>query len=244
MILDIDILEIDAKIIHNFDEDRRRIDMYEDKKKELESSLKLNSLTQRTKNSLEDSIKTLESHIEDIRTDKLYNFYIIESAEILEKYKQILKQPQKVNFIGKPMKNNKEKQKLVLLYLDIATKYVDIKLDYSNNQSTNNTNHNNNSSSSSTSKKDKITCNNCSNNKDFDIEEGNIYICLNCSSQQFILRNVTSYKDIYRFYISTKYMYDRKIHFRDCIKQYQGKQNSSISQEVYDDLIREFESHH
>jgi hypothetical protein len=120
MILDIDILEIDAKIIHNFDEDRRRIDMYEDKKKELESSLKLNSLTQRTKNSLEDSIKTLESHIEDIRTDKLYNFYIIESAEILEKYKQILKQPQKVNFIGKPMKNNKEKQKLVLLYLDIV----------------------------------------------------------------------------------------------------------------------------
>ena len=66
MILDIDILEIDAKIIHNFDEDRRRIDMYEDKKKELESSLKLNSLTQRTKNSLEESIKTLESHIEDI----------------------------------------------------------------------------------------------------------------------------------------------------------------------------------
>jgi len=243
MILDIDILEIDAKIIHNFDEDRRRIDMYEDKKKELESSLKLNSLTQRTKNSLEDSIKTLESHIEDIRTDKLYNFYIIESAEILEKYKQILKQPQKVNFIGKPIKNNKEKQKLVLLYLDIATKYVDIKLDYSNNQSTNNTNHNN-SSSTSTSKKDKITCNNCSNNKDFDIEEGNIYICLNCSSQQFILRNVTSYKDINRINISTKYMYDRKIHFRDCINQYQGKQNSSISQEVYDDLIREFESHH
>ena len=105
-------------------------------------------------------------------------------------------------------------------------------------------NNTNNNSSSSTSKKDKITCNNCNNNKDFDIEEGNIYICLHCSSQQFILRNVTSYKDINRINISTKYMYDRKIHFRDCINQYQGKQNSSISQEVYDDLIREFESHH
>ena len=231
MIIDIDILEIDAKIIRNFDEDRRQIDMYEEKKMDLELSLKLNSLTQRTKNTLQVSINNLASHIEDIKSDKLYNFYIIESAEILEKYKQILKQPQKVNFIGKPIKNNKEKHKLVLQYLDIATQYLDIKMDDVE-------------ISNSSSKKDKITCNNCNNNKDFDIEEGNIYICLNCSSQQFILRNVTSYKDINRINISTKYMYDRKIHFRDCINQYQGKQNSSISQEVYDDLIREFESHH
>ena len=230
MIIDIDILEIDSKIIHNFDEDRLKIDLYEEKKKELESSLKLNSLTQRTINSLNQSIDNFDKHIEDIRTNKMFNFYIIESAEILEKYRFILKQPQKVNFIGKPIRNNKEKHKLVLQYLDIATKYVDIKLD--DVKLTNN------------NKKEKIICNNCHNNKDFDIEEGNIYICLVCSSQQFILRNVTSYKDINRINISSKYMYDRKIHFRDCINQYQGKQNSSISQDVYDDLIREFESHH
>jgi hypothetical protein len=229
MIIDIDILEIDQKIVRDFDDDRSKISFYEEKKRDLENSLKLNSLTQRTKNTLMESVEKLSKHIDDVKSDKLYNFYIIESAEILEKYRQILKQPQKVSFMGKPMKNNKEKQKLIMQYLEIANKYVDIKMDDADVTS---------------NKKEKISCNNCSNNKDFDIEEGNIYICLNCSSQQFILRNVTSYKDINRINISSKYMYDRKIHFRDCINQYQGKQNSSISQDVYDSLIKQFEAHH
>jgi len=235
MIVDIDILDIDSKIIRSFEEDKCKILDYEQKKKELEDSLVLNSLTQRTIRSIQESINDLSKHIDDIRDNKSYNFYIIESAEILEKYKAILKEPQKVNFIGKAIKNNKEKNKLISQYIDIASKYVNIEMK----------DENGNHSPTPTIKKDKkITCNNCNNNKDFDIEEGNIYICLNCSSQQFILRNVTSYKDINRINISSKYMYDRKIHFRDCINQYQGKQNSSISQEVYDDLIKQFESHH
>lgn len=232
MIVDIDILDIDSKIIRSFDDDKCKIDDYDNRKMELEESLKLNSLTQRTIKSIQESIKELSDHIDDIRSNRTYNYYIIESAEILEKYKNILKQPQKVNFIGKAIKNNKEKNKLVQQYIEIASKYVTIELESKDKHSP------------PLKKERKITCNNCNNNKDFDIEEGNIYICLVCSSQQFILRNVTSYKDINRINISSKYMYDRKIHFRDCINQYQGKQNSSISQEVYDDLIREFESHH
>ena len=235
MISDIDILEIDSKIIHNFEEEKSKIEEYVQKRNDLQSSLKLNSLTPRTSQTLEDSIKKLDSYIEDIQCNNLINFYTIESAEILEKYKYILKQPQKVNFIGKPIKTSKDKNKLINEYLEIAGKYGHIDLLEDGSSSSGKTNN---------LKKDKITCNNCNNNKDFDVEEGNIYICLNCSSQQFILRNVTSYKDINRINISSKYMYDRKIHFRDCINQYQGKQNSSISQEVYDDLIREFESHH
>jgi hypothetical protein len=232
MIVDIDILDIDSKIIRSFDDDKCKIDDYDNRKMELENSLKLNCLTQRTIKSIQESIRELSDHIEDIRSNRTYNYYIIESAEILEKYKNILKQPQKVNFIGKAIKNNKEKNKLVQQYIEIASKYVTIELESKDKHSP------------PVKKEKKITCNNCNNNKDFDIEEGNIYICLVCSSQQFILRNVTSYKDINRINISSKYMYDRKIHFRDCINQYQGKQNSSISQEVYDDLIREFESHH
>jgi hypothetical protein len=234
MIVDIDILEIDSRIIRSFDEDKCKLDVYISKKNDLELSLS-NSLTERTKRSIQESISDLKKHIDDIVNNRSYNYYIIESAEILEKYKMILKQPQKVNFIGKAVKNNKEKIKLITEYINIGNKYVNIEI----------LDENNNSHSSPPVKKEKkIVCNNCNNNKDFDIEEGNIYICLHCSSQQFILRNVTSYKDINRINISSKYMYDRKIHFRDCINQYQGKQNSSISQEVYDDLIKEFESHH
>ena len=87
-------------------------------------------------------------------------------------------------------------------------------------------------------------CKNCNNKKDFDIVDGNIYICHDCSAQQVILKNVSSYRDIDRVNISNKYLYDRKIHFRDCINQHQGKQNSTIQQQVYDDLEDQFRKHH
>ena len=71
---------------------------------------------------------------------------------------------------------------------------------------------------------------------DFNIIDTNIYICMNCSTQQTVLKNVSSYRDIDRVNIGNKYLYDRKIHFRDSINQYQGKQNSTIPKKVYDDL--------
>jgi hypothetical protein len=55
---------------------------------------------------------------------------------------------------------------------------------------------------------------------------------------------VSSYKDVTRINISSKYCYDRRIHFRDCINQYQGKQNSTINQDVYDNLEKQFDLHH
>lgn len=39
-------------------------------------------------------------------------------------------------------------------------------------------------------------------------------------------------------------MYDRKIHFRDCINQYQGKQNSTIDDQVYKDLENQLENNY
>ena len=130
----------------------------------------------------------------------------------------------KQKFVGKPVKNNTEKQSIISKYLEVANKYVNIELEVSN-------------------KKQKIICKNCNNKKDFDIIENNIYICMNCSARQVIMKNISSYRDIDRVNISSKYMYDRKIHFRDCINQYQGKQNSTIDQEVYDALEDQFDKH-
>jgi hypothetical protein len=67
---------------------------------------------------------------------------------------------------------------------------------------------------------------------------------MNCSAQQYILKNVTSYRDIDRVNISSKYRYEKKVHFKDAINQYQGKQNSNIPQIVYDNLEEQFELHH
>jgi hypothetical protein len=228
MYADIDILDINNKIMQNFETEIKKLDEYKSKRKELENSLSIESIPSHVKEFIEKSIKNLSEHIVDIETNKFKNFYTIETAEILEKYKSILKKPQKINFIGKTVKHNKEKDVLIASYLEIANKYVQI--DYNFNFTSD--------------KKDKIVCKNCNNSKDFEIQEGNIYICLQCSAQQFILKNVTSYKDINRVNISSKYIYDRKIHFRDCINQYQGKQNSTIHQDVYNDIEKQLELHY
>lgn len=220
-----DILNIDDMIHRNFKNEEKKLPEYEQKLQEIESSLQLKNLRPRVRNSLEKSKYELYKKIIDIKNSSTYNFYIIESIDLLDKYKTILKSPMKVSFIGKPVKNNKEKQKIINSYLNTAKKYIELNIELPE-------------------KKEKIICNNCPNKKDFDIIDGNIYICIHCSAQQLVLKHISSYKDIDRINISSRYMYDRKVHFRDCINQYQGKQNSTIVQKVYDDLEKQFELHH
>jgi hypothetical protein len=43
--------------------------------------------------------------------------------------------------------------------------------------------------------------------------------------------------------MSSKYSYERKIHFKDCINQFQGKQNSTIDEKVFKNLEEQFELH-
>jgi hypothetical protein len=68
-------------------------------------------------------------------------------------------------------------------------------------------------------------------------------LCMHCGYQIDILGNSTSYKDINRVNITYKFSYERIVHFRDCINQYQGKQNSLIDEKVYSDLEKQFELH-
>lgn len=94
-------------------------------------------------------------------------------------------------------------------------------------------------------KKDKtITCENCKNKENFEIIENDIHICLVCFSEQVVPTHSSSYKDSDRINISSKYTYDRKIHFRDSIKQLQGKENATIEQKVFDDLEQAFKNHY
>ena len=227
MLKELNILSIDEKILENFRNEKEKLFDYKCTLTEIEKSLELENLSQRVKNSLVNSREELIKQIECIETNSSINFYITESAEILEKFKDILNAPMKVNFMGKSIKKNKEKEKLINDYIEIANKYVIIELEQSTSD-----------------KKDSIFCANCDNKKDFDILDGNIYVCINCSAQQVIMKNVSSYRDIDRINISSKYTYDRKIHFRDCINQYQGKQNCTIHQKVYDDLEIQFDLHH
>ena len=226
---EIDILSIHVKILDNFKQEKNKLSEYKNKLLEIKNSLEKDNKI-RIHDILDNTKNILTEKINDIENNKCQNFYISETTELLEKYKNILNNPIKVNFMGKTTKNNNEKIKIIKEYIDIVSKYIDIENIIENKDMDKN-------------KPEKLACKNCKNHKEFDIIEDNIYVCANCSSQQIIMKNISSYKDIDRINITSKYLYDRKSHFRDCINQYQGKQNSTIPKKIYDELEKQFELH-
>ena len=125
--------------------------------------------------------------------------------------------------MGKPIDmNNEIKHKLINDYMKIASKYSDV---------------------TNTNPKQVAVCRNCSHVLDFDIIEDNTHICNNCASEQTMFSQFSSYTDTTRINISSKYSYDRKTHFRECIAQYHGKQNVNIPAKVYVDLDKQFVFH-
>lgn len=223
---EIDILAIDAEIHQKYQDKIKSINTYKEKLENLEK-YKDSSKNGKAYNTIVRTCCKLHTEISKIENSEDLNFYISETVELINEYKKILKTPLKMSFVGKPIKNDKEKQKIIYQYLEIAKKYIDIKIDPPKNTD-----------------KEKIICENCKNKKNFDIIDGDTYICLGCFSQQVIFKHTSSYKDCDRINISSKYEYDRKIHFRDSINQYGGKQNSTVEQKIYDDLEIQFEKHY
>ena len=222
----LDILSIDAKIRAKFQSEMDQINTHKARLVDIEESMAVSGLRIRMRSTLEQAQKDLKEYIWDLEHQISYNFYIIKTVPLIEEYSRLLTVPLKISFMGKAQKKNSKKDKIVKDYLEIASTYMDIDIEYD-------------SSPLST-----ITCPNCDNKKDFDIVDYTTYTCMKCFAQQTVMKHVSSYNDIDRINISSKYMYDRKVHFRDCIKQYQGKQNSTIPDRVYTELREQFDLHH
>lgn len=221
--MSIDILALDAKIQSFFTEQVNSLPTHRERLKELEETQKKGVVPALQKD-LEYNITELRNLITEIESGRNYNFYIADTVELLNKYRNILKTPLKMSFTGKKTETNKEKNEIVQKYLDIVKKYYPIE-------------------TQTNEKKFRMECDNCPNTEEFIVRD-NAYICSDCGSQQEIIQQATSYKDADRVNISSKYTYDRKVHFRDCINQYQGKQNCTIDAKIYTDLENAFERHH
>lgn len=221
---DIDILSIDEKIQKKFNEERKKLGEYKERLEILKKNKSF--LAERIRKNISCEINELEKKINNIENDEQLNFYISDSAELLEKYKKILTTPIRMSFSGKKIKPNSDKKKIIYEYLQIVKKYSKSDFIFQSNDS------------------DVQVCDNCQNKKDFDLIEGGISVCLNCCAQKTIIKQTSSYRDVDRVNITAKYTYDRKVHFKDCINQYQGKQNSTVEEKVYLDLEDAFDRHH
>jgi hypothetical protein len=221
----IDILDLDEKIKANFFLEKQKIPEYENKVLEIDKSIQRIS-NEKLRNKLLAEKQKLLGYIRDIKNETLSKYYTCDSHAVLEEYKKILNKPIKVNFSGKMNVKNtdlEEKEKLIHRYILIAQNYISLTIEYPEK---------------------KINCNNCTNKKDFVVSEDDVWTCCHCSSVQIILKNLSSYRDTDRINITSKYLYDRRIHFRECLAQYQAKQNSTIPSVVYESLEKEFELHH
>jgi hypothetical protein len=81
-------------------------------------------------------------------------------------------------------------------------------------------------------------CDNCDNTNDF-IKDNDVIICCRCFSEiiKMAYNNNGSSSSAQSFTASSsKSTYDRITHFKECLKQYQAKQNTFISPTVYVDI--------
>ena len=217
-----DIIAIHKDILKLFSERKNQIDQYQtDLKKLIENQNQ--KISFRIKTKIEEQIKVLTNLISDVKNNTSLNYYLMNSQILINKYTQIINTPIKTSFIGKKIHNTGEKQEIINKYLEISRYHKKNLVHYKPSQL-------------------KLSCFNCPNKKLFVIEENN-YICAECGAQLKRVENLCSYNAINRVNISSKYTYDRKIHFRDCVNQFQGKQNSVIPDIIYQYLINQLKVH-
>ena len=223
---EVDIIELHKQMIKMFVDEENKIDTYRKDLNTLSQFIIQPRHLHSARIMLETSKRKLEKKIEDIVSCKSKNFYIMETAEIIEEYEKILRKPLKVSFTGVVSVDKDTvilKRQLVKKFLSISKNYDlniihNVKLDKKDDQ-----------------------CENCKNS---DLYELNGFrVCIICGHEIQIPASSSSYKDVERVNIGSKYTYDKRIHFRDCINQYQGKQNSTIHDKVYEDLENQFYQH-
>ena len=224
--MEIDIFSIDKKIRDSWNKKKEDIENIDSQIQDLEDIKKNNeNMSLHVLRDIEDKINKLKKQKEDIENINVtQNFYIMDFSDLIEQHKYLI--PNKISFMGKSKKPSNELSKS---YLDILKKYD---IEYKEFEDI-------------IDKNKKIEKRNCSCGFSSFINqtEQNLEICENCGKQEEKSYKSLSYKDISRINMSSKYSYERKIHFKDCINQFQGKQNSTIDDKVFKDLEEQFERH-
>ena len=224
---EVDILSLHERILESFDREMTNLSKYRESRTNLEKLLDHPDILNSTQRAIKNTIQQLESTIEDIEVGQTRGFYVMEATDLVQKYSEILRQPKKVSFMGAPVKNNSEKADIVKKYLATVKKYCP-------NVDTPRV--------KPTLGKEVDQCKKCEGSPPM-IELDGYYVCTICGGEENIGAASSSYKDAERVNVGSKYTYDKRIHFRDCMNQFQGKQNSTIPPKVYEALEQEFANH-
>lgn len=241
----IDILSIHDQILKDYNKN----DNYVPSDATLSNQSKWQSLYSEISDNTSDDILTdIKKKFETTQNQTFrdnFNFYIMQSLSLLDEYTKIKKSLQKVQFLKRSnLTEDSKKQRLQTIidqYMNILKEFFPCYYEIYQNMYT---------ETEKTPKKKgiqqtqtNIKCVNCDLEQDQFVHTDNHLVCSFCGNVISLTNdNLISFRDIERVNIGSKYIYDRKTHFRECIKRFQGKQNVNIPPQIweslYDKLLR------
>lgn len=172
-----------------------------------------------------------------------FNFYLIAVVPVLDEFHESKSAIQKVSFFRNLndtiFENKKKMESIINRYIQIVESYFPNFYSHYWTMETEKMHKR---------KKIKINCikdcPTCNISSDEFVLADNHLVCSSCGTVISITNdNLISFRDIERINIGSKYTYDRKTHFRECIKRFQGKQNVNIPPKVFEDIIQQLISY-
>lgn len=186
---------------------------------------KYDSVSEEVKSEL-DKLRT------SVKSENGKQLFIAETCELINEYKTALKNPIKKNTRCETVTL---KAKLENLYMDVVKRTIarlrwfDVDISH-------------NATDKSTPLHTSEKCPTCENTDVtlFDVDGVGRTSCLVCFTEIASFEVVNTHLDYNRATVTGKFIYNRVLHFQDCIKQFQGKQNCKIPKSVYDYLDSQF----
>lgn len=206
------ILEIHVSILKSFEEEEKEIPQLETRLKSLQGLTHTESILT--------EVNRVQARINSIRNKNNLYFYFLEAQPIIEEYKREMNKPIVMSFMGSVQEQNTDRlNQVVTQYRQLVERLVPLSR-----------------MPPHTISKRSPECGNCKRKNTYVIHSDNISACEYCGTEQDVLMSTFSYRDTERINMTSKYQYDRRVHFKECINQFQGKQNSTIKPQVYEML--------
>ena len=214
--------------------------------KELYDSLQSSHASKNVVMDIKHKLEVLENQVEE-KPDRSFYFYLLRAIPLLDQYCVHKKSQNKIQFVSNKAEEEQEKvgekmEDIVREYMGIVESYFP--KDFSSGQWEKMRLEESKETHVVNKPSHKIKCTLCHSDQDSFSIHDNHFVCEKCGFvSSTTMHTSISFKDIDRVNISSKYTYDRRTHFRDCINQFQGKQNASIDNKVYEDLIHQLVLH-
>ncbi len=221
---DIDILQLDESVRKFYKSGEEDLTKHRLRRDRLRATLENTTLSLSTRTVLEQECLALTALIDEIESKAILCFYDRDTSSILSEYRKLLARPIKMSFMGKSEHCDGQKIGLINAFITVLKQYYGpFGLPFA-------------AVSLPSYEAKKKKCPSCDQPVLCDIIEGRTSICIHCGREEELFGTSSSYKDASRVNVSSKYTYERKIHFKDCMNQYQGKQNATIPDKCYEDI--------